>query len=242
MIASLLLPLAIAAIALRWHGRSLAALVADRLRRPGTSRPGATLAWAAGILVMYGATSLVALTLVGRFDAIVTLPAELRDAAAWVPPIGADDLWLFAAAIGGGAIVGALLVALAAWRGWRSFGPAYRSPAMARGPGEIGAALALSAAAGIAEELFFRLMLPLLVAIVSGSGIAGCVVGWALFALAHRYQGRGGMAAVALVGAVLGWMYLATGMLWVVVLLHALVDANALVVRPWVERRFVGRT
>lgn len=216
-------------------------MVADRLRGPGTSRPGTTLAWAAGILLMYGATSLVALALVGRFDAIVTLPAELHDAAAWMAPIGTDDLWLFAAAIGGGAVVGALLVALAAWRGWRSFGPAYRSPAMARGPGEVTAALALSVAAGIAEELFFRLMLPLLVAIVSGSGIAGCVVGWALFALAHRYQGRGGMAAVALVGAALAWVYLATGMLWVAVVLHALVDANALVLRPWVERRFRAR-
>jgi membrane protease YdiL (CAAX protease family) len=45
------------------------------------------------------------------------------------------------------------------------------------------------------------------------------------------------MAAVALVGAALAWIYLATGLLWLVIALHALVDANALVVRPWLERR-----
>ena len=64
------------------------------------------------------------------------------------------------------------------------------------------------------------------------------MIGWALFTLAHRYQGRGGMAAVALVGAVLAYLYLATGLLWLVALLHAVVDANSLVLRPWLERRF----
>ena len=102
---------------------------------------------------------------------------------------------------------------------------------------EVGAALALSAAAGIGEELFFRLTVPLLAASVFGSAVLGCALGWALFTLAHRYQGRGGMLAVSVVGAVLGWLYLATGQLWVVIVLHALVDANALVVRPWLERR-----
>ena len=241
MIAWLMLALVVAAIALRWRGRSLAALVAAWLRGPGASRSRGTAASAAAIIMIYGMTSLVALAAAGRLDAIVTFPAELHDATAWVAPIGAGDLWVFAAGIGGGAVLGALLVALTAWRGWRQFGPAYRSPAIARGAHEIGAALVLSAAAGLAEELCFRLAIPLLVAIVSGSGVVGCGVGWALFALAHRYQGRGAMAAVALVGTALAWAYLATGLLLVVVVLHALVDVNALVVRPWMERRFALR-
>ncbi|WBH17640.1 CPBP family intramembrane glutamic endopeptidase [Sphingomonas radiodurans] len=222
-----------------WRGRSLAALVAERLRGPFASRRRNATAWATGIFVMYGATSLIALALLGRLDAVLALPSELRAAAAriGVAPIGFDELWIYAGAIGGGFALGALLVALSAWRGWRLLGPSYRSPAIVRTRPEIAAALLLSAAAGVGEELFFRLLVPLLAAIVSGSGTIGCVVGWGLFTLAHQYQGRGGMLAVGVVGAVLGWLYLATGLLWVVALLHALVDVNALVVRPWVERR-----
>jgi membrane protease YdiL (CAAX protease family) len=243
MLAAALLLATVALIAHGWwRGRSLAAWVAIRVRGRSPSRPRATLGWAAGIVVMYGATSVVALAVVGRLDALIILPRELREAAGGlgIAPIALEALWEIGAAIGGGFVLGALVVVLAARRGWRMIGPSYRSPAMAASGREAGAALVLAAAAGIGEELFFRLVVPLLAAIVSDSGVAGCVLGWALFTLAHRYQGRGGMAAVALVGAVLGWLYLATGALWLVVLLHALVDANALVLRPWLERRLRG--
>ena len=243
MLAAALLVAAIAMVAHGWwRGRSLATWIAMRVRGRSLSRPRATLGWAAGIAVMYGATSLVALALLGRFDAPIILPRELREAARGlgIAPIALEALWEIGAAIGGGFVLGALFVVIATRRGWRAFGPSYRSPAMAVTRHEAGAALVLSAAAGIGEELFFRLAVPLLAAIVSGSGIAGCSLGWALFTLAHRYQGRGGMAAVALVGAVLGWLYLATGALWLVALLHALVDVNSLVLRPWLERRLRG--
>ena len=239
MLAAVLLAAAVAMIAHGWwHGRSLAGWVAHRVRGASSARPRASLGWAAGIGVMYGATSLVALALLGRLDALTVLPTEFTDAAALlgVAAVAPEALWEIGAALCGGFVLGALFVVFALRRGWR-FGPPYRSPAIAVTRREAGAALVLSAAAGLGEELFFRLAVPLLAAIVSGSGMVGCVVGWGLFTLAHRYQGRWGMAAVALVGAGLGWLYLATGALWVVVLLHTLVDANSLVVRPWLERR-----
>jgi len=187
---------------------------------------------------MYGATSLVALALLGRLEAVSVLPAELRGTFG-IAPLGGQAMCDAALAIGGGSVLGGAAVAIMARRGWR-VGPRYRSPAVAATPREAGASVMLAVAAGVGEELFFRLLVPLLGALVFGSGMLGCVLGWALFALAHRYQGRGGMAAVALVGAVLAWLYLATGMLWVVMALHALVDVNSLVVRPWVERRFLA--
>jgi membrane protease YdiL (CAAX protease family) len=242
MLAAALLVAAIAMIAHGWwRGRSLAVWIALRVRGRSPSRPRATLGWAAGIGVMYGATSLVALAVLGRLDALIMLPRELRQAAGrlGIAPIALEALWEIGGAIGGGFVLGALLVVVAARRGWRMIGPSYRSPAMAVTRYEAAAALVLSAAAGVGEELFFRLVVPLLAAIVFGSGVAGCALGWALFTFAHRYQGRGGMIAVGLVGAVLGWVYLATGTLWLVALLHALVDANSLVVRPWLERRFL---
>lgn len=240
MLPALLLALAIAMIVGGWWRRkSLASIIAERLRGPVPSRPRSSLAWAAGILVMYGATSLVALALVGRLDALVVLPPELVPAVATlgIAPIDLAELGRLGVAIGGGFVLGAAFVVLALKRGWRWIDPPYRSSAVAMRGDEAGAALALSAAAGIGEELFFRLTVPLLAASVFGSAVLGCALGWALFTLAHRYQGRGGMLAVSMVGAVLGWLYLATGQLWVVIVLHALVDANALVVRPWLERR-----
>lgn len=221
-----------------WRGRSMAAWIAGAVRGQSASRPRSTLGWALGIGVMYGATAIIALALIGRLDTLFALPRELRAAATAlsITPIGVDELRDMGVAIVAGFALGGLLVAVSARRGWRTFGPAYRSPAIARTRGETGAALILSAAAGIGEELFFRLLVPLLGALVFGNGIAGCVLGWALFTLAHRYQGRGGMAAVGLVGAVLGWLYLATGQLWLVMALHMIVDANSLIVRPWLER------
>ena len=235
------LALLIGAIALIAHAlrsrRSIAARIADAVRGASSSRPRASLGWAAGIVGMYGATSLVALALIGRVEAVAVLPPELHGAFG-ILPLDGVALRETALSIGGGFLLGAGLVAVSLWRRWRVIGPTYRSPAIARSRRETGAALLLAASAGVAEELFFRLTVPLLAAIVTGSAAIGCVLGWALFTLAHRYQGRGGMIAVSLVGAGLGWLYLSTGLLWAAMLLHAVVDVNALIVRPWLERRF----
>ncbi|MCC2979859.1 CPBP family intramembrane glutamic endopeptidase [Sphingomonas sp. IC4-52] len=234
--------LLLAALGLLAHGwstkRSVAARIAWAFRGSSASRPRATLGWALGIALMYGATTLAALALLGRLDALTVLPVELRAAATHlgVAPLRIDAVAEIAWSIGGGFVLGAIAVIVMARRGWLRLGLMYRSPAVATNRREAGAAVLLATAAGVGEELFFRLLIPLLVAIVSGSGVAGCAVGWATFALAHRYQGALGMAAVAIVGAVLAWLYLATGLLWLVILLHTLVDANALVLRPWLEK------
>lgn len=234
--------LLLAALGLLAHGwltkRSMAARIAWAIRGGSMSRPRATLGWALGITLMYGATTLVALALLGRLDALTTLPLELRLAARalGIAPLRIDAVAEIAWSVGGGFVLGAIAVIVMARRGWLRLGAMYRSPAVATNRREAGAAVLLATAAGVGEELFFRLLIPLLVGIVSGSGVAGCVVGWAAFALAHRYQGAFGMSAVAVVGAVLAWLYLATGLLWLVILLHALVDANALVLRPWLEK------
>lgn len=221
-----------------WTKRSLAARIAWAVRGDAASRPRATFGWALGIAIMYGATALVALALLDRLEALIMLPAELRIAATQlrISPLGMAAVAEIGWSIAGGFVLGAIAVIVMARRGWLRFGSLYRSPAMASNRREAGAALLLAAAAGVGEELFFRLLIPLLTARVTGSGVAGCLLGWAAFTLAHRYQGRLGMGAVAVVGAVLAWLYLATGLLWLVVLLHTLVDANALVLRPWLEK------
>lgn len=220
-----------------WTKQGLAARIAWAIRAGSVSRPRATLGWALGIAITYGLSGVIALLLLGRLAALVALPPELHAAARRldIAPLGPQAVAEVGWSIAGGFVLGALAVAVMARRGWRVV-RMYRSPAVAMNAREAGAAMLLAAAAGAGEELFFRLLIPLLGAMVFDDGVAGCVLGWAAFTLAHRYQGARGMAAVGLVGAVLAWLYLATGLLWLVMVLHMLVDASALVLRPWLER------
>jgi membrane protease YdiL (CAAX protease family) len=84
----------------------------------------------------------------------------------------------------------------------------------------------VSVTAGVCEEILFR---GLLIWYLSQSiGLPLAVVGSsALFGLAHLYQGRKGIVQTGIVGLVLALVYVATGTLWVVMLLHTLVDMNS---------------
>src|SRR3546814_10584207 len=72
-------------------------------------------------------------------------------------------------------------------------------------------AAASALAAGITEELYFRLLLPLTIALVTGNALVGFAVATLLFGLAHRYQRWRGVLATSAVGAVLAFVYLASG-------------------------------
>ena len=98
--------------------------------------------------------------------------------------------------------------------------------------GDLGYGVAMAVTAGVAEELFFRLALPLAIAMVTGSGLAGFVLSALLFMLAHRYQGWLGMLASLGLAVVFSWAYLATASLWVAIVLHVFVDLNSLALRP----------
>jgi fluoride ion exporter CrcB/FEX len=92
-------------------------------------------------------------------------------------------------------------------------------------------AVPLSLNAGFSEELFFRLALPLLIAHLTGSAVAGFVVAGVAFGLAHAYQGWKGVLATGFVGGLLTVSYLGKGLVWVMAI-HAVIDLVALLVRP----------
>ena len=94
----------------------------------------------------------------------------------------------------------------------------------------------LGIAAGIVEELFFRLALPLFATLATGSASLGFALATLLFAGAHRYQGWAGMAFSGVAGALLATLYLATGELWFAMLVHVLLNLNGLVLRPAMSR------
>ena len=71
---------------------------------------------------MYGATSLVALALLGRLEAVSVLPAELRGTFG-IAPLGGQAMCDAALAIGGGSVLGGAAVALGTWVGSQRGGP-----------------------------------------------------------------------------------------------------------------------
>jgi membrane protease YdiL (CAAX protease family) len=217
-------------------GRSLAARIAALAGF--VSRPRMILGWAMGTCITYGLSALLALALLVRAEACWRMPDELR-MAAWSLGLPGEAgagtlLWL-----GGTLLVGmALGLTVLRWRRSRGRSPiglAYRSPAAARVPAERLPAALLAVSAGMSEELFFRLALPLLVALVTGSALLGFALSLLCFTAAHRHQGWVGMGAVAFVGGWLTYLYLLTGALWLVAALHALIDVHALVLRPWLS-------
>ncbi|WP_375250389.1 CPBP family intramembrane glutamic endopeptidase, partial [Sphingomonas sp.] len=140
--------------------------------------------------------------------------------------------WALGGIVAGGTIIGLV----ERWRG-RPFGLGDVEAVMPRTPRELGWGVILSLTAGVMEEGYFRLLLPLLATLATGSAVVGFGLATLLFGAAHRYQGWKGMIATAVTGALLAAVYLASGALWVAIALHVAIDLNALVARPVVSGR-----
>ncbi|MDQ1158285.1 membrane protease YdiL (CAAX protease family) [Sphingomonas sp. SORGH_AS 950] len=172
----------------------------------------------------------VGLALLGRLAGLVTMPGEFAPLSALLPSVLASDdgaLGLLLGGAVGGLAMGAVLARVLKRRPLGDV-----SALLPRDRRELKYAAALSVMAGVSEEAFFRLYLPLLVALVTGQAWIGFVASLVLFGAMHRYQGWAGILATTALGAVMTGLYLMTGSLWVVMLVHALVDLNGLVVTP----------
>jgi len=90
--------------------------------------------------------------------------------------------------------------------------------------------IALSTTAGVCEEIVFRgFLLHYLLTYAPGIGISGAIIlSSVIFGLGHLYQGPLSAGLTAAVGAVLAVSYLATGSLWVPIVLHAALDLRVL--------------
>ncbi|MEG3181098.1 CPBP family intramembrane glutamic endopeptidase [Sphingomonas sp. LT1P40] len=194
--------------------------------------------WMRRAPLAFGGSALVALTLGGQIAALTTLPPEFAGIARharYLAGFSNDPVMLKLAAIGGlcgGALIGILL---SHWRMRRGKAPMMAGNLTAilpRQRSEFIWTTALGAAAGVVEELFFRLALPLFAALATSSAEFGFILATILFAFAHRYQGGVGMVFTGTAGALLATIYLATGDLWFAMLVHVLLNLNGLVLRP----------
>lgn len=189
----------------------------------------------------------------GRWPSILHIPVEFAPAAALfgVDDLTAADRQTVLLAASGGVVIGLVAgMLLTAWRAWRGrpegtmFGDA--RALLPRGPQDYGWAALVCVTAGMTEEAYFRLLLPLLATQASGSAVVGFVGATLLFGAAHRYQGWRGVLATTVAGTALSVGYLATGSLLAMMAMHAAGDLGHLVLRPAlrlaIERRRSGGT
>jgi uncharacterized protein len=98
------------------------------------------------------------------------------------------------------------------------------------------ALVALSA--GLCEETVFRAWLLDGLHQIGLTGIALVVVASAVFGLAHFYQGVFGVVVTGLLAVVFCGLYIASGTLWLPIVVHAIIDLRACIIpSPYAESR-----
>lgn len=179
--------------------------------------------------------AIVMLALLDGWVALAALPTAFVPVADHLPAVAPGDLL---PAVLGGMPLGAAIV----WGRVRYLRRRGRplpqtivapAPLAARSRAELLPATVTALVAGVTEELAFRLAIPLLVTRLTGDPWLGFATATVAFVALHRYQPWWGRVGVALTAVGLIALYLMTGALWLVMLVHAAIDVMALAVRPW---------
>lgn len=201
--------------------------------------------WTLKSFLLCGFSTLVALAILGRLSALVTLPPEFQRLAAFLhahgPGPSATAGFLTGVAI---ASIAGIFIGIFAARRKKKKQAAKPvtlgdiTPLFPRNWAEIAHGALLSINAGFSEELYFRLLLPLLLAILIGHAVPAFVLAALLFGLAHFYQGMLGVIATTILGLLLTLIYLFTGTIWAAAAAHAFLDLISLVIRPSLTRIF----
>jgi membrane protease YdiL (CAAX protease family) len=201
--------------------------------------------WILKAFLLFVCGSLVCLAILRRLANLLSLPSEFHDVSqrlhAAIPADHAPGkafLLPFFGAVILGMLAGLLITTVLRRRSNRSK-PARLGDIDALMPRNAPETLwmtVMSVNAGIGEELFFRLLLPLLLTILCRNALLAFVIAAAVFGLVHLYQRLPGILATAAVGAALSCLYLWTANLWIAILAHALLDLVGAVLRPAAER------
>jgi membrane protease YdiL (CAAX protease family) len=97
---------------------------------------------------------------------------------------------------------------------------------------ELPWAAALGINAGVVEELLFRFALPALIFALVGNGPAAFGAACLVFGLLHLYQGPVGVLSSTILGLIFCAIYVLSGSILLVIVLHALFDLRSLVLIP----------
>lgn len=191
--------------------------------------------WVAKSFVLFTGYTLAALLLIGRFDALWSLPPEFARLGDALPP--SPLILIIAGAVLAGSLLGAVIATRASAAEPGSLPYAAMLP---RNAAERWHAALISLNAGVSEELFFRLALPLLVTVATGGAIGaigGFVASMLLFGMAHAYQGIAGVVGTGLASLLFTILYVGSGSLLLPIAVHVVIDLNGMILRPWLARR-----
>jgi membrane protease YdiL (CAAX protease family) len=198
-------------------------------------------AWVLKSFLLFFGGSLVCLALLGRLGCLIHEPWEFFELARRVRtsiPFAAFGPELLGGIVAGVSISVVAAVILAQRNARRAAAPMLRDVAalLPRNGAETVWTGLIAVNAGVSEEVFFRLLLPLLLALVLGNAVLAFAVGGIIFGLVHVYQGWVGVLATFVLGLVLAGLYLVTGSLLAPIAVHIVIDLVGLVVRPTVAR------
>lgn len=208
------------------------------------------LRWFTKSALLFLVGGVVGLALMRRLQGLLEFPPEFAPAHAAITRLFPHSQISpqFLLGVGGGIFLGAASAAIATRLLRRGKKNATKTVVVGdiaalipRNAAEIRLGALLSVNAGVSEEIFFRLLLPLTLICLFGHPVLCFLVAAALFGMLHVYQGPGGFIAASLLGLVLTSIYVATGSLATVIFLHALIDLNGLVLRPAIVLRARNR-
>ena len=236
-------------LALTWLVRTdIADYAAFKLLASTTDRQRRFRVWIAKAFLFFAGGALIALALLGRWHALYTLPPEFETLARAIRSTAPPHALLSAGFLGG--LLGGVLARIAIGAlASKALGAKKKTtmvvgdvqPLMPRNGAEIAHSLLFAANAGFSEELFFRLLLPLLIAVTLGDALAAFLAAAIIFGLVHIYQGWVGVVATTILGLLLSALYLGTGSIWIAIVAHASLDVINLVVRPTLARLVAAR-
>lgn len=202
--------------------------------------------WTVVPLALFGVGGLALLLFLDRINALWLFPAEFASAIGLIESVSisasssAEGLLGMAAGLAVGLAVTAII--------WRIRLRKMREPVVGgveallpRNKKEMAACIPLAVNAGVSEEIFYRLALPLLAFEATGSVAASFAISIAAFGVAHWYQGWKGVMATTAVGALMVWLYLSSGSILKPILAHVLIDIVGLVIRPLVSQHLSPR-
>ena len=238
IVSLILLVIALALTA--WLGRE-GAKQYGRLQSGAERRPLVQLYrdWTRTSFLIHCAGGLIGLAILGRLRNIAHFPTEFSTTAfdAIAKPqqgeSGLFGLGPLVVSLVAGMLIGLLFVTIAliirqrrmGSDDWSAIGGA-TSALLPRNAEERRWWLLLALNAGVSEELYDRLLLPLLVFPLWSNVVATFLVTSLIFGLGHLYQGWRGVASTALIAVILSFMYLLTTSLLLVMVLHVVIDAR----------------
>ena len=203
-------------------------------------------AWVLKSFVAFCVVALLGLVLMHRLDAVLRMPQEFvllsHAARAKLPvqEVSTSFLGGPGAALLVGLLGGTVLLPMLGRRS-KPLMVGDVEALLPRNGAETGHTAVLAVNAGVCEELYFRLYLPLLLVSIHVPPLYAFVLAGIVFGLIHAYQGVVGVVATTVLGGVMSLVYLASGSLLVVMGVHAALDLLSLVVRPSLQR-LVART